>query len=75
MRGATRVLAVEDDPGVAAALASLLRDHGYEVEGAATGRAAVARIDAAPYDACVLDIVLPNILLSLALVATGDGGG
>ena len=50
-----RVLLVEDDTRVAAALETALRQHGHDIAIAATGEAALA---AAPTDLVLLDRVL-----------------
>jgi DNA-binding response OmpR family regulator len=52
-----RVLLVEDDARVAAALETALRQHGHEVHRAATGAAA---LQAAPVDLVLLDLGLPD---------------
>lgn len=52
-----RILLVEDDRRVAAALSSALTRRGYEVEHAATVAAALA---AAPCDLVLLDLTLPD---------------
>jgi len=57
----TRVLVVEDEPGVARALGINLRARGYDVDLAADGRAA---LDAAAHrhpDVVVLDLGLPDL--------------
>jgi two-component system KDP operon response regulator KdpE len=57
----TRVLIVEDDPGLARALAITLRSQGYEVAGAATGAAAIEAAASRHPDLLVLDLGLPDI--------------
>lgn len=52
-----RVLLVEDDVRVAAALESALRQHGYDVDRAET---AAQALDAAPADLVLLDFGLPD---------------
>lgn len=52
-----RVLLVEDDARVAAALETALRQHGHEVHRAAT---AAAALQAAPVDLVLLDLGLPD---------------
>jgi two-component system KDP operon response regulator KdpE len=57
----TRVLVVDDDPGLARALAINLRARGYDVHLAATGAAALAVAARFPPDAVVLDLGLPDL--------------
>jgi two-component system response regulator MprA len=57
----TRVLVVDDEPAVRTALERALRLEAYEVELAADGQEALARLaDGAP-DAVVLDIAMPEL--------------
>jgi len=53
-----RLLLVEDDPTISEPLVEGLRREGFEVEHAATGRAALA---AAPVDLVLLDLGLPDL--------------
>ena len=55
-----RLLLVEDDPVIAASLAKGLREHAYAVDVAADGDAAVYQAAVNPYDAVVLDVMLPK---------------
>ena len=55
----TRVLIVDDEPAVRAALDRALRLDGYEVELAADGREALDRLADAHHDAIVLDVSMP----------------
>ncbi|MDX6325708.1 MAG: two-component system, OmpR family, operon response regulator KdpE [Nocardioidaceae bacterium] len=57
----TRVLIVEDEPGVRKALAINLRARGYEVAAVANGKAALAGAATDPPDVVVLDLGLPDI--------------
>jgi two-component system KDP operon response regulator KdpE len=57
----TRVLVVEDEPGLRRALAINLTARGYEVDLAATGAEALARAAAAPPAVVVLDLGLPDL--------------
>jgi two-component system, OmpR family, KDP operon response regulator KdpE len=57
----TRVLVVEDEPGLRRALAINLTTRGYEVELAATGAEALALAAAAPPAVVVLDLGLPDL--------------
>ena len=57
----TRVLIVDDEPAVRAALDRALRLDRYEVELAADGREALDRLAEARLDAVVLDVAMPGI--------------
>ena len=57
----TRVLIVDDEPAVRAALDRALRLDGYEVELAADGREALDRLADVRLDAVVLDVAMPGI--------------
>jgi DNA-binding response OmpR family regulator len=56
----TRILVVEDDPGIALGLEDDLKLEGYEVEVAADGEAALRRAREQEFDLIVLDIMLPR---------------
>src|SRR4051794_18987162 len=55
-----RLLVVEDDGKLARALERGLEREGYVVDLAATGDDAIAQVTSAPYDAVVLDVMLPG---------------
>jgi len=57
----TRVLVVEDEPGLRKALGINLRARDYEVVLAADGRSALAAASSQPPDVVVLDLGLPDI--------------
>lgn len=57
----SRVLVVDDEPPVRALIARILSRHGYDVDDAADGQEAIEKIDAGPYDAIVLDLMMPKI--------------
>lgn len=57
----TRVLVVEDEPGIAGFIRRGLAFEGYAVEVAVDGPSALAQIRDNPPDAVVLDIMLPGI--------------
>lgn len=61
MPPAKRVLIVEDDAHIATLLRMHLRDEGYEVTHAPTGDEGLALLDAQPWDALVLDLMLPGV--------------
>lgn len=55
------LLIADDDPFNRDILARLLRPHGFELEFAENGRAALDKIDAQAYDAVLLDIQMPEM--------------
>jgi two-component system KDP operon response regulator KdpE len=57
----TRVLVVEDDPGLARALAITLRARHYEVDIAHTGSGALEAAASRPPDLLILDLGLPDL--------------
>jgi two-component system response regulator MprA len=57
----TRVLIVDDEPAVRAALDRALRLDAYDVELAGDGREALDRLAEARLDAIVLDVMMPGI--------------
>jgi two-component system alkaline phosphatase synthesis response regulator PhoP len=56
----SRILLVEDEPGLVLTLSDLLAAEGYEVENATDGRAGLARATAEPFDLVILDVMLPG---------------
>ena len=56
-----RVLVVDDEPKLAALVARALREEGHAADLASNGTDALWMAQAAPYDAIVLDIMLPGI--------------
>jgi two-component system, OmpR family, KDP operon response regulator KdpE len=56
-----RVLVVDDEPNILAAMQPLLASRGYAVAVAMTGQAALAAIEHAVPDVVVLDLVLPDM--------------
>jgi two-component system response regulator MprA len=57
----SRILAVEDDPPLAATLERVLGAEGYDVEVATDGNEALRRARERPFDLVVLDIMLPGL--------------
>jgi two-component system KDP operon response regulator KdpE len=57
----TRLLVVDDEPALARALAINLRAHGYDVDVAASGRAALTAASTRLPDLVVLDLGLPDM--------------
>lgn len=60
-----RVLVVEDDVSLAMLLSYLLGHEGYDVEVCHDGDEAVARLDGAPADAVLVDVMLPTEISGL----------
>lgn len=56
----TRVLLVEDEPGLQLALTDRLAAEGYRVESAADGHTAIQRATGEAFDVIVLDVMLPG---------------
>ena len=56
-----RILLIEDDPRLAEMVAEYLGEAGFRVAVAAEGRAGLERLAREPYDALVLDLMLPDI--------------
>ena len=69
-----RVLVVEDDPHIAEFVTAGLREAGYAVDHAADGEGAYALAVNEPYDAAVVDIMLPR-LDGLSLIERMRGTG
>jgi two-component system OmpR family response regulator len=55
-----RLLLVEDDPSLRAAVTDGLRDAGYAVDAVVSAEDGVVRLDLDPYDLLVLDLGLPG---------------
>jgi two-component system response regulator PilR (NtrC family) len=56
-----RILVVDDEPSMREFLTICLRRAGYEVEAAPGGEAALARLDAHPFDLVITDLTMPGI--------------
>src|SRR5437899_609250 len=55
-----RILLIEDDERLATLTGRYLESHGVKVTRAADGSTGVLEVDRAPYDAVVLDLLLPG---------------
>jgi CheY-like chemotaxis protein len=55
------ILVIEDDLSILRLEQKILQAEGYGVETAVDGIAALAKLEATPYDAIVLDITLPGL--------------
>jgi len=58
---AERILLIEDDPRLAEMVSEYLGEAGFRVSTAATGRAGLERLAREPFDALVLDLMLPDM--------------
>jgi two-component system phosphate regulon response regulator OmpR len=58
---AERILLVEDDPRLAEMLLEYLGQAGFGVKLASLGATALERLNEAPYDAVILDLMLPDM--------------
>jgi len=56
----SRILLVEDEPGLVLTVSDLLAAEGYEVDTASDGEAGLAKAMAGGFDAIVLDVMLPK---------------
>jgi two-component system response regulator RegX3 len=56
----SRILVVDDDPGLLDVVSYALEREGFTVEGVPDGEVALARARAAPFDVVVLDVMLPG---------------
>jgi two-component system, OmpR family, alkaline phosphatase synthesis response regulator PhoP len=56
----SRILLVEDEPGLLIAIPDLLAAEGYEVETARDGESGLSMASAGKFDAIILDIMLPR---------------
>jgi len=56
----SRILLVEDEPGLVLTLTDLLTAEGFEVESATDGLKGLSRASAEPFDLVVLDVMLPG---------------
>ena len=55
-----RALVVDDEPGMVDLVTTLLKEAGWQVEVAATGRSALERVRASRFDVIVSDIRMPD---------------
>ncbi len=56
-----RVLIVDDEPDFVETIVKRLKGKGLDAEGVLNGRDAVARLDEAEFDVCVLDVKMPGM--------------
>ena len=60
MKRPPRILIVDDDPEIGRMLTKALSRHGFQVDNAASAEDAIVRAEAAPYDAALVDLVMPG---------------
>ena len=56
----SRILLIEDEPGLVVTLTDLLQSEGFEVDAATNGEAGLHRALGDPFDAIILDVMLPK---------------
>ena len=61
MKTGHKILLVDDEPGMLESSRQLLETTGYEVDIAAGGREAIARLEAKAYDLILLDMNMPDV--------------
>ena len=57
----TRILLVEDEPGVVLVVSDLLKSEGHSVETARDGQAGLRRVNEESFDLLILDVMLPGL--------------
>ena len=60
MKDASRILVVDDDPGIGTMLTRALERHGYEVDATTSADEALEMAESARYDAAIVDLVMPE---------------
>ena len=61
MLPAMRILVVEDDKKIASFVVNGLKQSGFAVDHSADGQAALASAQSVPYDAAIVDVMLPKL--------------
>lgn len=56
-----RILVVDDEPVISHVCQKVLLGRGFSVDVAADGKKAIEKINARPYNLCILDLRMPNI--------------
>ena len=57
----SRILIIEDEPGIVRIVTDLLRSDGHAVEAARDGKAGLQRITEGPFDLVILDLMMPGL--------------
>jgi DNA-binding response OmpR family regulator len=60
MKRPARILIVDDDPEIGRMLTRALSRHGFQVDNAGSAEDAIVRAEAVPYDAALVDLVMPG---------------
>jgi DNA-binding response OmpR family regulator len=60
MKGAKRILVVDDDPGIGTMLTKALARHGFQVDPTTSADEALAKAETTRYDAALVDLVMPG---------------
>ena len=58
---ATRILIVDDEPGIRESLAAILEDDGYRTDAVGSGEECLEALEQRPYPLILLDIWLPGL--------------
>src|SRR4051794_5298108 len=61
MKMSSRILLIEDEPGLVLTLSDLMAGEGYQVASAMDGPAGLARANGERFDLLVLDVMLPGM--------------
>jgi CheY-like chemotaxis protein len=59
--GKLRVLVADDDDAILLLVGRMLRHGGFETVGVTDGHYAIEQLDAGPFDAVVLDLMMPRV--------------
>ena len=65
----SKILLVEDDPGLVITVSDLLSGEGYSVESAGEGESGLAKASTRNFDLIILDVMLPQKLDSMSVVS------
>jgi DNA-binding response OmpR family regulator len=60
MRAEGRILVVDDTPSIIQALVAVLRDRGYQISVATSGRRALDLLATVPIDLILMDVMMPE---------------
>jgi DNA-binding NtrC family response regulator len=60
MKNVSRILVVDDDPGIGQMLTRALARHGFEVDATTSADEAIEKAEGGSYDAALIDLVMPE---------------